>query len=912
MDYPRWLKKLSHRAGSVLAITAAAAVVFVGMLAVVVDVGYVYFSQAKLQTAVNAGWKAGYDKMMDIQSTSRKFDASDKAAVVLHIKEVMKVNGFTDEQLANIEIDIPNMNSLHVRSNQQVGMFFAKVFSIEKTNISASRGINDAGAGIIPLGIPHGVTKDFSKNMYSCSMFTEGQGFTLDKEYILKLGSGGGNSTVEPGQDDLQMILVPMDAGSQSSTGFLRAYGAAFWCLRIEDGADIGFVPVYWLLGYRGGSFLLPYHADVLKKLNSLSVNYSIITGSDNIQAIFDQVNPNVLELVDRPRIAVYSSQDGTDPVEDVLRAAQIPYGEYSLPSGWGRNDVYKATSNDHIYDHEILNGVLDNYHWVHLHHEDFTGFNGGCGDYGKNCEEFLTTGRLGSTNTSTNRSNVKNRMCSYCSQYYDSNYGFNFARDTYSNTAKKNVWKNNYDGVVANCKFKNTRCAERKGVGGTFWRNDASVTMCGSNDYPQCREYQRLIDIANANGFTSDAGSEPKPQTFVSTGDNGPGMAVNQAGWFDKANKVQKMKFEVARKIRNHVEVGGFLFAQCFAPETLDIALWQAGIHDGRDPVEAFSECFAFTGFEYRRFPLKSGPSYYSTINVLIPSNTSVPFSLLAPLDARCQNHGQWPDTGTGHTSVFSHSCINHGDNCTVLGNRRNYANQAKYLKGKREKGEFTFLGGHWHHNTESKRLVLNNILLGSLVEKTVNGEVTPPEVVGKNKNNYGPLDPDNSLSGGANDYRDRFKFGVNIPIEVNDRLVTESGNMRGPTDEAVGFRINGDADFTPNRRIIVPITDIGPEIGVNNPKNAGIDTIYDLQGQDHPNGVYKPEQYDFGSSVRVIGFAEFEVLDPSEYTRDEKDGLTYESGDAGDLGPYQPGQVRGKFIRYIVNPFEIQELLY
>jgi len=97
-----------------------------------------------------------------------------------------------------------------------------------------------------------------------------------------------------------------------------------------------------------------------------------------------------------------------------------------------------------------------------------------------------------------------------------------------------------------------------------------------------------------------------------------------------------------------------------------------------------------------------------------------------------------------------------------------------------------------------------------------------------------------------------------------------------------------------------------------VNNPKNAGIDTIYDLQGQDHPNGVYKPEQYDFGSSVRVIGFAEFEVLDPSEYTRDEKDGLTYESGDAGDLGPYQPGQVRGKFIRYIVNPFEIQELLY
>lgn len=778
---------------------------------------------------------------------------------------------------------------------------------------AAQEDYSSLNMGIIPVGIPHGITKDLAALKYSCNLFTGDEHFVEGREYIIKLGHGKPFGIKFSSPEEL--ILIPMGRDDQKEDGFLKAYGAAFWCLRIENGTDIGFVPVYWLLGYRGGSFLLPYHADVLKKLNSLSVNYNIITGSDNIQAIFDQVNPNVLELVDRPRIAVYSSQDGTDPVEDVLRAAQIPYGEYSLPSGWQRNDNYKATSNDHIYDDEILNGVLDDYHWVHLHHEDFTGFNGGCGDYTHSCEYFLTNNRLGPTNTSTNRTKVKNRMCSYCSQYYKTSTSVDFSKsNTYdsSSTTRNNVWSNNYNGVIANCKFINTRCAERKGVGGTFWRDDASVTMCGSSDYPQCREYQRLIDIANAHGFTSDAGSEPKPQTAVNTGDNGPGMAATQAGWFDKANKVQKMKFEVARKIRNHVEVGGFLFAQCFAPETLDIALWQAGIHDGKDPVQAFSECFAFTGFEYRRFPLKYGASYYSTINVLIPAGSNVPFNLLAPLDARCQNHGQWPDTGTGHTSVFNHSCINEGDNCTVLGNRKNYAEQAKYLKGKREKGEFTFLGGHWHHNTESKRLVLNNILLGSLVEKTVNGEITPPEVVGKNKNNYGPLDPDNSLSGGANDYRDRFKFGVNIPIEVNDRLVTESGNMRGPTDEAVSFRINGDADFTPNRRVIVPITDIGPEIGVNNPKNAGIDTIYDLQGQDHPDGVYKPEQYDFGSSVRVIGFAEFEILDPSEYTRDEKDGLTYEAGDGGDLGPYQPGQVRGKFIRYIVNPSEIKELLY
>ncbi|HNW12683.1 MAG TPA: hypothetical protein PKI71_15070, partial [Candidatus Rifleibacterium sp.] len=57
-------------------------------------------------------------------------------------------------------------------------------------------------------------------------------------------------------------------------------------------------------------------------------------------------------------------------------------------------------------------------------------------------------------------------------------------------------------------------------------------------------------------------------------------------------------------------------------------------------------------------------------------------------------------------------------------------------------------------------------------------------------------------------------------------------------------------------------------------------------------------------------IGFAEFEVIPPASYTRAGYDGsLDYEAGDAGDLGPYQPGQVRGKFIRYIVNPNDLPD---
>jgi hypothetical protein len=49
------------------------------------------------------------------------------------------------------------------------------------------------------------------------------------------------------------------------------------------------------------------------------------------------------------------------------------------------------------------------------------------------------------------------------------------------------------------------------------------------------------------------------------------------------------------------------------------------------------------------------------------------------------------------------------------------------------------------------------------------------------------------------------------------------------------------------------------------------------------------------------VIGFAEFELLDEDDYDRV---GTNFDTGDNGDLGPIMPGQVRGKFLRYIVDP--------
>ncbi|GAB4270973.1 MAG: hypothetical protein Kow0029_08290 [Candidatus Rifleibacteriota bacterium] len=893
------------RSGSIIVLTVFAAVFLLGMTALVTDVGYMYYNQAKLQTAINAGWKAGYDRMMQLKDDGI-LTQDEQDQVIQHVKEVMIQNGYSEDQLQNLKVTFGADNRLDVSCTQSVGLFFARVMNFNSANIGAER-VNhalDFGQGIVPLAIPHGVTKDLAKNVYSCDLFApsdSGNGipgvneFASGTEYILKLGSGGGNGT--PGTPvEVGKILVPMDSGSQSSSGFLRAYGAAFWCLKIDD-ADPGFVPVEWLLGYRGGSFLLPNADDVKSILNNYGVNYIEITDPDQLQAIYDSVNPNVLELYNRPRIAVYSSQGDPDPVEVVLRAAYIPYGEYSQPNNWPRNRSYRSNNNTVIYDGEILAHALDNYEWLHLHHEDFTGFCGGCQYFMDSCKDALDAGLLGS-----DMNQARDKMCSYC-------------RSKFSVQRKKvkkrwqwvASWASDYNPesstLGSNCKNTRRRCMEKVDYNGNLWTTLSGVPICGTGNvnYPQCSLDAKLQTIAANNGFVSDAGSSPKPQWPVDGNGNNP-IPDNLDGFFNKATSVQKMKWQVVKLIKQHVEQGGFLFAQCFAPETFDLALWQSAIYDGASPEQAYSNCVAFENFHYKAFPRRYGRTYYSDINTREGSGN---FNLLAPLDPRCQNHGSGYCcyTGQGHTASFVASKLKPGT--TVLGYQQGTGNAwVKYLKGKVGNGDFTFLGGHYHYNTETRRLVLNNILLGSLVEKNVGSGSGGTTYAGKQKSNYGVIDPDNYVGGGANDYRDRFMYGFNSPIELGDRIITEPGNMRGPTDQAVDFRVNGDGNIAPNRYVIVPITDVPPEVPQNNPQNANAKTIYDLQGTDHPNGVYDPAKYGFGSSVRVIGFAMFKILDPSEYTRA---GENYAPGDSGDLGPYQPGQVRGIFIKYIVKPGEV-----
>jgi hypothetical protein len=134
----------------------------------------------------------------------------------------------------------------------------------------------------------------------------------------------------------------------------LKAYGVTYWTLQNQ-------IEAWWLLNYRGGSFIMPYFKEIEKECIIRGVSYEIIADAQK-NALFNEisapsVNMDAVKLEKAPKIAVYTppfSQPWDDAVTLALTYAEIPY--------------------DKIYDREILNGELANYDWLHLHHEDFTG----------------------------------------------------------------------------------------------------------------------------------------------------------------------------------------------------------------------------------------------------------------------------------------------------------------------------------------------------------------------------------------------------------------------------------------------------------------------------------------------------------------------------------------------------------
>jgi hypothetical protein len=392
-------------------------------------------------------------------------------------------------------------------------------------------------------------------------------------------------------------ILIPMDL---NQTDHLRAYGLAYWSL--EQGFN-----VEWLLNYKGGAFMIEGVELIGRKATLMGVGFEVISsgGVAEVYRTIEEENMEVVLLEKAPAIAVYAPPDH-EPWDDAVRLA-LDYAEvpYTL-----------------IYDEEVMAGRLEEYDWLHLHHEDFTG------QYGKFYASF---------------------------------------RDA--------PW------------------------------------------------YKQRVETSEA--------------------------IAAKLGY----SKVSELKKAVARRIKDYVVRGGFLFAMCSGTDSYDIALAAEGadicdaVFDG-DPVAPdyprrldYSKTLCFTGFKlipnplvYEYSDIDTSPratrrgqlNDYFTLFEFSAKHDPIPTMLT-------QNHVSVINGFMGQTTGFEKRLVK--KSVTFLAETEGQ-DDVKYLHSSYGRGTFTFYAGHdpedyqhmvgdpptdlaLHKNSPGYRLILNNILFPAARKK-------------------------------------------------------------------------------------------------------------------------------------------------------------------------------------------------
>jgi len=209
----------------------------------------------------------------------------------------------------------------------------------------------------------------------------------------------------------------------------------------------------------------------------------------------------------------------------------------------------------------------------------------------------------------------------------------------------------------------------------------------------------------------------------------------------------VPDLKKAVARRIRDYVANGGFVFAMCTATETIDLALAAehvdiaAAFADGTpmdpqaDAKLDWSQALAFTGAHVEPNPAVASFSDIDGHQVNAgprrqPLGAFKLFNFSAKIDPvptmLVQNHRQVIPDFYGLTTSFLRSRLK--PSVTVLGDEEG-APWVKYIHGDHGKGTWTFFGGHdpedqqhqigdpptdlsLHPHSPGYRLILNNVL--------------------------------------------------------------------------------------------------------------------------------------------------------------------------------------------------------
>lgn len=216
---------------------------------------------------------------------------------------------------------------------------------------------------------------------------------------------------------------------------------------------------------------------------------------------------------------------------------------------------------------------------------------------------------------------------------------------------------------------------------------------------------------------------------------------------------KVSQLKLAVAKKVKEFVAGGGFMFAMCSATDSFDIALSAEGVDicermfDG-DPADAqaqekidYEKTLAFTDFRLVRDPYEYE---FSNIDnqmrergVRQDNDYFALFEFSAKWDPipsmLTQNHTKIVKGFFGQTTGFKKNLIK--PDVVIMGENKDIK-EAKYIHGVMGKGFFTYFGGHdpedyqhqvgeehtdlnQHPNSAGYRLILNNVLFPAAKKK-------------------------------------------------------------------------------------------------------------------------------------------------------------------------------------------------
>ena len=215
---------------------------------------------------------------------------------------------------------------------------------------------------------------------------------------------------------------------------------------------------------------------------------------------------------------------------------------------------------------------------------------------------------------------------------------------------------------------------------------------------------------------------------------------------------KVSQAKLAVAKKIKEYIYAGGFLFAMCSATDSYDIALAAeetdiCGVMFDGDAID--TDCQNKLNFKntlaFENFDLVTNPNQYEFSSIDATStrkiNPKIDFFTLFDFSAKwdpvptmlCQNHTQIIKGFMGQTTAFKKEFIK--SNVLIMGETQ-AVNEARYIHGELGNGTWTFYGGHdpedyqhkvgdpktdlsLHPNSPGYRLILNNILFPAAKKK-------------------------------------------------------------------------------------------------------------------------------------------------------------------------------------------------